>query len=368
MAFGSMPTMQAGVPIDQALWAVLLVAIFNCPVLAQGASPTFCGLQQEVSALALSPDGRILVAVEDGPRACAWEVGSGKRVMTVRFPFLAQGSIAVSSDGKQVAFAQVNTVELWSLMTKRRTRAHLCPDGGIHDVAFSPVGELLATMCSLDNSVWLWGGREGRLLGVLRHDRIGNTCRFSPDGRSLATQDRFGEKKDVIRVWEMATFKVRATWPTGEYLDPEAFSNDSGQLLVRNAAKIQLRDVLTGTIVKTWEVRERRRGQRSWARCKAFSCAAGLLLTTGLDGSAILWSSETGAVVRVVQRKGSIVRAAAFSPDGTSLFLSRGRAVVMWKLRPGKAGTLPQLSEADRRCVEEWKKKFSLYIDGKPGK
>src|SRR5262249_35757835 len=83
------------------------------------------------------------------------------------------------------------------------------------------------------------------------------------------------------------------------------------------------------------------------------------------DGSAILWSARTGKPVGVLQRKRPPVYEAAFARDGKLLFTSQGNTVIGWRLPPG-GGAVPKLSEAGRKDVDEWHKKFGLLHDGVP--
>jgi WD40 repeat protein len=149
----------------------------------------------DVYAVAFSPDGTHLVTGEDGQAAVLWSAPTYRQVGASLKIGSGSGitwSVAFSRDGKTVATAVGDQVQLWDAATQQPEGAVITAgDNGEAAMTFSPDGELLATA---DGTVKLWD--------VATHQQIGSpvtsgtgavsALAFSPDGRLLATADGDG--------------------------------------------------------------------------------------------------------------------------------------------------------------------------------
>jgi RNA polymerase sigma factor (sigma-70 family) len=188
--------------------------------------------------LTFSPDGQTLVTVDhQGAWVRTWDVATGKEQHT--FQALRDGEkkgslyvarTALSPDGRTLAvahhradnttllFGQV-VVRLWDLKTDRELHELTGHINQVLDLAFSSDSRLLVTCgeypgalgqggVSLADRTFVWDVATGnRVVALPEGLRIGaGNVAFSPDGRTLATASADG----VIRLWEMASWTVRA--------------------------------------------------------------------------------------------------------------------------------------------------------------
>jgi WD40 repeat protein len=299
------------------------------------APPEFLSLEghdQAVWTVAVSPNGRYVATGSLDQTARIWDLESGRLLATVpvRFPVI---SLAFSSEGNRLlTVASHATAGLWDLhLEKLRADLPSAPEPvllleGHSDtvlcVASSPHGRYFATG-GKDRTARIWDARSGDPIRVLKgHTNWVVSVAFSPDGNRLAT----ASADRTAGVWEIATgrlvFLLRGH--TDQVLQV-AWSPD-GRCIVTGGQDntVRLWDAHTGTrLLSPLE------GHRDGVSSLVFSpdgrrlatVAGGLGITKAhtLDNSVFLWDVATGQTVLRLRPHANVVRAVAFSPDGTHL-------------------------------------------------
>ncbi len=173
---------------------------------------------------ALSADGRLLAVLERLPtglrgrdrQITIWERATGKlrrRIPEARPVAPAGGRrnfekplddppnlVALSPDGRYLAWPREEAVEVWDPLSGRLV--HRIPSGPevIQAVAFSPRGRVLAAVTRA-GSLLLFDPATGAALGSARVECGGLLClAFFPDGRTLAT----GGADGAVLLWDVA--------------------------------------------------------------------------------------------------------------------------------------------------------------------
>jgi WD40 repeat protein len=259
--------------------------------------------------------------------------------------------VAFSPDGRMLATASSDgTARLWDPATGGCLRTLTGHTDEVHGVAFSPDGRLLAT-ASGDGTARLWDPATGdclrTLIGhhpaayaavtgskrrphVVRVTRPGQVrgVAFSPDGRLLAT----ASDDETVRLWDPATGDcLRTLTGHDRWVIDVAFSPDGRQLATAsNDRTARLWDPASGDCLRTLT------GHTSGVNHVAFSPDGHLLATASdtFDQTARLWDPATGDCLRILT--GDAVWGVAFSPDGRLLATASGYETQLWDPATGE--------------------------------
>jgi WD40 repeat protein/beta-lactamase regulating signal transducer with metallopeptidase domain len=287
--------------------------------------------------MAFTPDGKILAAAATDHKdqevvnsLKLWDLATGKELRRIAVPGPAGVSaVAVTPDGKQLAYGNGGAIHLCELATGKEIRQLQAPDPGIAALVFSPDGKTLAAR-SRNQRVCLWEtetGKELRQLGgvrtALRNGGIvvlpsnsgpeARALAISPDGKRIAAA-----AGSTVRVWETATGK-ELPLIDGHRQAPLAIAlSPDGQTVVTWGADY---------VVRCWDAAS---GKAKGAfpaptgtTVAAISCDVRTIALANADDTIRLHATATGKELhRFAAHKGGTA-ALAFSADGR-LLASRG--------------------------------------------
>jgi serine/threonine protein kinase/WD40 repeat protein/Leucine-rich repeat (LRR) protein len=281
--------------------------------------------------LALSPEGQLFAACDDGLKA--WDLQTGR---TLEAPKTQRATgVAISADGALLAAATADGIELFN-RADGSEKGRLLGNNTMRDVyglCFSPDGKWLAAGGDFEGAR-VWDLTTGKLHASFSDHRSHVRClAFFPDGRTIAS----GGRDAALRFWKIETAEPVNRIPNLPFLDWLIALTPDGRTLVKGggsdqASSLVLWDVLAGKPLADWDTTKTVLGL-------ALANDGKLLATAGYDGVR-LWELPAGRERRLVDEEynpRTHANAITLSPDGkrlTSLVSTpAGLRVPSWDLQ-----------------------------------
>lgn len=310
-----------------------------------------------------SPDGRTLVTVGcwagEKVTLSLWDTAAWTRrtlarldaQLTMSLP-VPNRPLAISADGRTVAYAQGDAVQLVDMATGK-ARALKTP---AVDIALNAAGTLLAASGRTRGPVTLWDLRTGTQTKTIGEAGKVFAWSLSPDGSSLAAVD---VNRPELVLWDTASGQQRTLYKNDEgYLYPNVRYAPDGRTLANNADKgLKLVDVGNGQVkAKLLSTTE--------ARCVAFSRDGSLVATGHGNHKIVLWDTATGQVRARLGRLDFFQYVVNPNRPGLAFLpqLFRPWPVALWDCQvgsplrrlPGQIGSLSFSPDGKLAATAEW--------------
>jgi WD40 repeat protein len=302
----------------------------------------------EITALAISSDGKIIASNAPDYSIKLWDTSTGAEKLTLKGHCDRILAITISPDGTIMASSSADkTIKLWDIKTERETGEYLITSLSDSDPPKPPLkrGTLnqLLTTETLNKFSPLnkggWGGSpklrinpktiQGNLYYFL-------TIAFSPDGMTIAT----GSTDSTIKLWDVKTLhQKRILKGHREKVQTVAFSPD-GETLASGSwdSTIKIWDISPNPQKDTITLN----GHQGVVHSIAFNPDGKLLVSGSADCTIKLWDISTGEEIYTrIEHEGE-VRAVAFSPDGAIIASEScdNSSIKLWHLHGDFTSTL----------------------------
>ncbi|HLW64231.1 MAG TPA: WD40 repeat domain-containing protein [Gemmataceae bacterium] len=350
----------------------------------------------------LSRDGKLLAGY-DGAKLTFWDVETGKELKTLPGPGGDVGFLWFSPDNNKLAVGKIGDRGVTLCDWKNAKESHLAlsqpapnPQFGGADSTFhggfSPDGKLFVFGIHWDQPLVVFDLASGRELHSW--NCYASVSAFSPDSKRLAVssmQNDNGERRTLIRIFDMESGKETAQFPMGDQgsFFSLAFSPDGKMLACCFSDRSCLLDCTngkvlhrlsgrpitvaftpdgkflvasTGHLLRLWDVAtgkelQDRPGEFGYTPVLAVS-PDGQLLASGdwMEQSVTIWDSASGRLAQSLPLKGKerYVRSLAFSADGQTLVACQGMGFLQfWNTASGKELRSIQLLDPARPNSQE---------------
>jgi WD40 repeat protein len=213
----------------------------------------FAGHTGTIGALAVIPDGSLLVTGGDDKTVRVWEVTSGKQLRSFQGHLTPVTAVATRGDGRQIASASEDgAIRVWDLNTEDDHRAMTDATDSLWAVAFSPDGKRVAAAGS-DLSIRVYDPETGKLEATLSGAKSPITSlAFLADSNRLVAAG--GDQ--VVVVWDVSAKKVLKELPGHESAVLSVAVSDDGKVISGSADKtVRAFDPAGEKALWTWKSR-----------------------------------------------------------------------------------------------------------------
>jgi WD40 repeat protein len=274
-----------------------------------------------LTAVAVTPDGRRAVSGSDHGTATVWDLETGTserlgkhaaRVVTV--VVTPDGRLAISGD-------RDGTLKVWDLETRSEEHTRVADAGGC--VAVTPDGRC-AVIASYRGAVTVWdleAGTERRLAG---HGDSATAVAVTPDGRRAISGDKDGR----LKIWNLETgLEEHAIVGHAAAVMTVAVTPDGRSAVVSSEdRKVEVWDLETGAEERTFSA------AASWLAPVAVTPDGRRAVSAGGDRTVNVWDLDTEAEEHTLATRAS-VGAVTMTPDGRwVVYGSQDGTVKVWDL------------------------------------
>jgi WD40 repeat protein len=339
------------------------------------------GAQQQARTLSFSSDGKLLAALLDTQdRAVLWDATNGKRLRQYTAGDSKKGqqqilALALDPDGKLLYAATGDgAVVAWETDSLEERYQLEATPGGLTSLTLSPDGKTLAVTLAA-GGIKLFQARSGKAVQTLEGEVVTGGIAFSRDGKLLAVAGEDGR----IRLWDVGTGKQKNP-ASGEAIASATFGKQGKEIVTaapglithwspagKVERRVKLGDDVKGAVAvlspcgryalltaveggesrlidtEKAEVRSDFGGVKAEQGDLAVFHPGGryLAVLSGMEGNVMrLYSPQTGKKLRQwkISEEMPAQMTLVFSPDGRTLFTSHaldGR-LQRWEVSTGK--------------------------------
>jgi hypothetical protein len=292
----------------------------------------------EVTAVALSPDGRVGLSGDlEGIVMLEPLDNTPGQVLKAHSGWV--GSVAFSPDGKRALSAgQDRMLNLWDVSTRQRLRQIEAPSG-VGCAASAPDGRIIVTGSASpyaievgwrggtpgdgDAAIRLWDAESGQQVRALEgHRDAVRAVAFAADGRQILSASDDG----TMRLWDVASgLQVRRLKGYGSRVLGVALAPDGTRALSGHEdGSVRLWDLANEEEVSRFE------RHRAAVTGVAFAADDHTAVSGSLDGTVRWWDTTTGRQL-VICRGEAAVSSLAVSRDGRTILAGfKTGAVQLW--------------------------------------
>ncbi|MFO0807290.1 MAG: WD40 repeat domain-containing protein [Gemmataceae bacterium] len=300
------------------------------------------------TASCILPDSKTLATVA-GATIRLWDTSTGRELLEKNDHPQNVGALAVSQDGRLVVSSGhgERSLRIWEVATGKEIRRCMGLDVGSDEVGISHDGQYAAA-CERGGAIRVWNVATGQLLRTINAGNEATLLRFTIEGLGTAPYTSSGPS--AVRVWNCASGAVirepREPVPFGlaallASVDGRLFAVERKMADGRNRGS-----ALDNFVFRSWEGGDERgirtfRGHTGALLTAVVSADGRTLATRANDNSIRLWETATGGERLRIDHANHFLTCTqnlAISADGRTVAAADqvGTTVVVWDTATGR--------------------------------
>ncbi len=225
--------------------------------------------------------------------------------------------------------------------------------GEITSLAYSPDGTRIVSG-NANNTLKIWDSRTGQeLMTLVGHTTSVNAVAYSPDGtRIVSGAGEWTQSSKELKIWDAQTGNILMTLYHADNYDPNVFPPEKINSVTYSPDGTKIISGSDDGTLKVWDAQTGNQLMaldHTYLETNGFESDDVNSITYSPDGShiaslagwngfssstvIIIWNAQTGQKLMTLKSDHPYYNQLAYSPDGTTLFSSRGD---LWSTQTGK--------------------------------
>jgi WD40 repeat protein len=288
------------------------------------------GHEGAVTAVAVTPDGKLAVSASVDETLKVWDLASGRELRTLAGHTDQVWAVAVTPDGQRaVSASRDQTLKVWDLASGRELSTLGGHKGLVAAVGVTPDGQR-AVSASHDGTLKVWALASGRELRTLvGHTGLVTAVAVMPDGQRAVSASNDG----TLKVWDLGGGReLRTLRGYGGALTAVAVTPDGQQAVSASSDRM----------LKVWELESGHElrtltGHLSAVTAVALTPDGRRAVTVSEDRTLKMWDLASGRELRTLTGHTGYVKAVAVTPDGQcAVSASDDQTLKVWELGSGR--------------------------------
>ncbi|MBW4564572.1 MAG: PD40 domain-containing protein [Mojavia pulchra JT2-VF2] len=296
------------------------------------AKSSFIQTNSYMSAIAFSPDGKILAIGDGNGKICLWQIADNQQLMLIKAHQGWMRCLAFSPDGKLVVSGGSDCLlSCFDTINGRRVQTFSGHTQPLITVTFINEGQQIVSIAS-DKTYKIWNIADGRCVRSIsaNNEKI-TAIALSPDGKTLAT----ASLDQTIKLLDTTSGNL-TTFRTDHSCQITALAfNLDGRILAIGGANAD-------ATIHLWDISHKNcliksSGHTLSIKSIAFSPDGKTFASSSRDQTVRLWNIFNGECCQILQGHSDEVLAITFSPDGQNLVsLSTDETIKLWDISKGQ--------------------------------